>query len=44
MPNTAIPHEPALQHALKSADWAGLCYSRERTTQRAVRNERPERN
>lgn len=44
MPNTAIPHEPALQHALKSAYWAGLRYSRERTTQRAVRNERPERN
>ena len=44
MQNTAIPHEVALQRALKSADWAGLRYSRESTSQRAVRNARPERN
>jgi predicted Zn-dependent protease len=44
MPNTVIPHELALQHALKSVQWAGLRYSRETTTQRTVRNDRPERN
>lgn len=44
MPNTVIPQEFALQHALKSAQWAGLRYSREATTQRTVRNDRPERN
>lgn len=44
MPNTLIPHEAALQHALKSAPWAGLRYSRETTTQRSVRNDRPEAN
>ena len=44
MPNTVIPHESALQHALKSAQWAGLRYSSETTTQRTVRNDRPERN
>lgn len=44
MPNTVIAHEAALQHALKSAQWAGLRYSRETTTQRSVRNDRPETN
>ena len=44
MPNTPIPHQLALQHALKSAAWAGLRFSSETTTQRAVRNHTPERN
>ena len=44
MPNTFIPHEAALQHAMESAQWAGLRYSRETTTQRSVRNDRPETN
>ena len=44
MHNSPIPHEPALQHALKSASWAGLRYSSETTTQRAVRNDQPDRN
>ena len=44
MPNTVIRHEFALQHALKSAQWAGLRYSSETTAQRTVRNDRPERN
>ena len=44
MQNTAIPHEAALQHARRSADWAGLRHSCESTSQRTVRNERPERN
>ncbi len=44
MPNTVIPHQSALQYALKSAPWAGLRYSREITTQRTVRNDRPEAN
>ncbi len=44
MSNTPIPHESALQHALKSALWAGLRYSSETTTQREVRNDKPERN
>ena len=42
--NNAIPHELALQHALKSALWAGLRFSSETTTQRAVRNDKPDRN
>ena len=44
MPNTAIAHQFALQHAMKSAAWAGLRFSSETTTQRAVRNDKPERN
>ncbi len=44
MPHTPLPHEPALHHALKSADWAGLRHSCETTTERAVRNGRPEQN
>ena len=44
MPTTAIPYESALQHALKSAEWAGLRHSSETTTQRVVRNDKPERN
>ncbi len=44
MPNTVIAHESALQHALQAAQWAGLRYSRESTTQRSVRNDHPERN
>ena len=44
MPNINMPHEPALQHALKSAQWAGLRFSSETTTMRAVRNDQPERN
>ena len=42
--NNAIPHALALQHALKSALWAGLRFSSETTTQRAVRNDKPDRN
>ena len=42
--NTFIPHELALQHALKCALWAGLRFSSETTTQRAVRNDKPDRN
>ena len=42
--NNAIPHELALQHALKVALWAGLRFSSETTTQRAVRNDKPDRN
>ena len=44
MPDIIIPYESALQHALKSADWAGLRHSSENTIQRSVRNDRPERN
>ena len=44
MPYTAIAHELALQHAMSSAQWAGVRYSRETTTQRVVRNDRPEAN
>jgi predicted Zn-dependent protease len=33
-----------LQHARQSAEWAGLRYSRETTQQRAVRNDRPDKN
>lgn len=44
MPCTVIPFESALRHALKSAQWAGLRHSSETTTQRVVRNDRPERN
>ncbi len=44
MPTTAIPYESALPQALKSAEWAGLRHSSETTTQRVVRNDRPERN
>ena len=44
MHNLPIPHEPALQHAMKSAQWAGLRFSSETTTQRTVRNDKPDRN
>lgn len=44
MPHTTIPHQSALQHAMKSANWAGLRYSRETTVQRVVRNDHPEQN
>ncbi|MDP3617359.1 MAG: TldD/PmbA family protein, partial [Rhodoferax sp.] len=44
MPHTVIPFESTLRHALQSAQWAGLRHSSETTTQRVVRNDRPERN
>jgi predicted Zn-dependent protease len=44
MPPTAIAHELAIQHAMSSAQWAGVRYSRETTTRRVVRNDRPEVN
>jgi predicted Zn-dependent protease len=44
MPKTVIPNEQALHHALKSAEWAAIRYSSETTTQRAVRNDKPESN
>ncbi len=39
-----FPHQAALSHACQSAQWAGLRYSAETTTQREVRNDRPEKN
>jgi predicted Zn-dependent protease len=42
-PNT-LAFEPALRHAMLSAEWAGLRHSSETTTQRSVRNDRPEQN
>ena len=44
MPQTPIAHELAIQHAMSIAQWAGVRYSRETTTQRGVRNDRPETN
>ncbi|MBK9237626.1 MAG: TldD/PmbA family protein [Rhodoferax sp.] len=44
MPNPSQPFEAALRHALLSAQWAGLRKSSETTTQRVVRNDRPEQN
>jgi predicted Zn-dependent protease len=44
MPNPSQPLEAALHHALLSAQWAGLRKSSETTTQRSVRNDRPEQN
>jgi predicted Zn-dependent protease len=44
MPQTAIAHEFAIRHAMSIAQWAGMRYSRETTTQRVVRNDRPEAN
>jgi predicted Zn-dependent protease len=44
MSGIAIPHEQALQHALKSADWAAIRYSSETSTHRTVRNDMPESN
>lgn len=44
MPNSPIHCQSALQHALKSAQWAGLRHSSETTTQRAVRNDLPTMN
>ena len=44
MPQTPIAHELAIQHAMTIAQWAGVRYSRETTTQRGVRNDRPETN
>lgn len=44
MPSNTHLFEPALRHALLSADWAGLRHSSETTTQRCVRNDRPEQN
>jgi predicted Zn-dependent protease len=44
MTHVTIAHEFALQHALKSAQWAGLRHSIETTTNRCVRNDKPERN
>ncbi len=43
-PHTSIPFESALQHAMQSAQWAGVRLSSETTTQRVVRNDRPEAN
>jgi predicted Zn-dependent protease len=44
MQNTNLPVDAALKHALKSSQWAGLRHSSETTTQRVVRNDKPERN
>ena len=44
MPQTTPPYQNALQHALRSAQWAGLRCCSETTTMRAVRNAQPERN
>ena len=44
MSPTTLPFEAALRHALSSAEWAALRHSSETTTQRCVRNDRPERN
>ncbi len=44
MSPTAIAHELAIQHAMSSAQWAGVRYSRETTTQRVVRNDHPQAN
>jgi predicted Zn-dependent protease len=44
MPQTAIAHELAIRHAMSTAQWAGVRYSRETSTQRVVRNDRPEAN
>jgi len=44
MPNLPFSPEAALEKARQTAEWAGLRYSRETTTQRMVRNEKPEKN
>ena len=44
MSQTSIAHEFAIGHAMHTAQWAGVRYSREITTQRMVRNDRPEAN
>ena len=44
MPDPDFAPAPALQHAMASAQWAGVRYSRETTTQRVVRNGQPEAN
>ncbi len=44
MPNPIRAPEAALKRARQSADWAGLRYVRETTSQRVVRNDRPEKN
>ena len=44
MPQMATAHELALQHAMHTAQWAGLRFSSETTTQRVVRNDRPQAN
>ncbi|MDB5800718.1 MAG: Zn-dependent protease [Rhodocyclales bacterium] len=44
MPDTVIPHEQALHHALQFSDWAAIRYSSETATHRAVRNDKPESN
>ena len=41
---TSSAHEFAISHAMHTAQWAGVRYSRETTTQRMVRNDRPETN
>ena len=43
-PNTDITHETALDRAMHSAQWAGIRRSSETTTQRVVRNDKPEVN
>ena len=44
MPEAKVPYQSALDHAMLSAQWAGIRHSRETTTQRVVRNDRPETN
>jgi len=44
MPTSPLPFSAALRHALPAAEWAGLRHSRETTTQRGVRNDRPDQN
>ena len=41
---TSSAHKFAIGHAMHTAQWAGVRYSRENTTQRKVRNDRPETN
>ncbi|MEN9396326.1 MAG: hypothetical protein RLZ81_856, partial [Pseudomonadota bacterium] len=44
MPTPPLPFAAALRHAMPAAEWAGLRHSRETTTQRGVRNDRPDQN
>lgn len=44
MQNLSFSPEKALKKARESCEWAGLRYSRETTTVRAVRNDKPEKN
>ena len=44
MPEAKVPYQSALDQAMLSAQWAGIRHSRETTTQRVVRNDRPETN